>query len=188
MRENNIIIGITGAFGSGKTTAAGFFEKKGFRRITLAELLEEEARKRGIVKITRKILQDIGNQWREKYGTGILAKKALALLEKVHAEKAVVEGIRNTGEIEELRRSSKFSLIAIVSDKKVRFERLKKLKRREKLTRELFNKLDKRDAGVGQKETGLQVNACIKKAEVFIENNGSLEEFKEKLEKFIQSV
>ena len=185
--ENNkpFIIGITGAFGSGKSTAAVFFESKGFKKIILSSFLEEEAAKRGFKKITRKILQDIGNEWRKKYGAGILAKKAIALLKKEGVEKAVIDGIRNVGEIDELRKHHRFTLLAIIADRKVRFDRLVKLKRRETLTWELFTKLDRRDLGIGQKSTGLQVAACQALADVFIENNSGIEEFKNKLEKFL---
>ena len=50
----------------------------------------------------------------------------------------------------------------------------------------MFKKLDRRDMGLGQKQTGLQVLACLKKADHCIKNNKSLDEFKNKLEKFLE--
>lgn len=184
MKKKPFIIGITGAFGSGKSTASDFFESKGFAKIILSSFLEEEAKKRIKGKITRKLLQDIGNTWRKKYGNGILAKKTLYLLLSKDIKNAVVDGIRNIGEIDELRKNNRFILLAVIADREVRFERLKKLKRRESLTWELFNKLDHRDLGLGQKKTGLQVAACQAMADVFINNNSSLDEFRNKLENF----
>ena len=183
--NKNKIIGITGAFGSGKSTAASFFEKKGFARIYLSQFLEEEAKKRGVRKITRKVLQDLGNYFRKKYGKGILAKRALGYLGEVNKNIAI-DGIRNPGEIEIFRKNKNFLLLGIVCDRKVRFERLRKLKRREELTWDLFEKLDKRDLGLGQKETGLKVAECLAMADIFIENNTTLEVFNKKLEKFIE--
>lgn len=179
--RKKFIIGITGAFGSGKSTAASFFESKGFKKIILSSFLEEEARKCRVGKITRKTLQDIGNEWRKKYGSGVLAKKALALFKKDKTDRCVIDGIRNVGEIDELRKNDAFVLLAIIADRRIRFERLRKLKRRELLTWELFTKLDRRDLGLGQKKTGLQVAACIALADVFIENNGSMGDFKKKI-------
>lgn len=181
LQHKPLIIGITGAFGSGKSTAADFLENKGLRKIILSSFLEEEAKRRSFRKITRKILQDIGNEWRKKYGREILAKKALSFLKERQINKMVIDGVRNVGEIQELRKQENFLLLAIVADRKVRFERLEKLKRREKLTLKVFNKLDKRDLGLGQKETGLQVAQCIALADVFIENNQGEKEFKNKL-------
>ena len=189
MKKNRkILIGITGGFGSGKSKASSFFESKGFEKIILSSFLEEEAVKRGFKKITRKILQDIGNEWRKKFGHGILAEKAVDYIKRKKIKKAVIDGIRNAGEVERLRKEKNFVLLAIIASKKDRFERLKNLKRREKLTWEIFKRLDRRDMGLGQKHTGLQVLACLKKADYYIKNNKSLDEFKNKLEKFLEEL
>lgn len=181
------IIGITGPFGSGKTEAAAFFSSHGFTSVSLVSFLEEELKARKIKTITRKKLQDLGNQWRKKYGGGVLAKKAIEFVNKKKAEKTVIGGIRNPKEIEQLKKAGKFILLGIVLDRKIRFERLKKLKRREALTWEIFEKLDRRDLGLGQKKTGLHVAACLAMADVFIENNGNLEEFRKKLEEVLRN-
>lgn len=183
-----LLIGVTGTFGSGKSTAADFFESRGFKRIVLSSFLEEEVIKRGVAKITRKILQDIGNEWRKKYGVSILATKAQAHLQKESIQRAVIDGVRNVGEIDEFKKDQRFVLLAIVADRKVRFERLIKLKRREQLTWEIFTKLDRRDLGLGQKKTGLHVAECIALADYFIDNNHGIDEFYKKLEKFIKSI
>ncbi len=187
MISRKFIIGITGGFGSGKSTAASFFELKGFEKIILSSFLEDEAEKRGFKKITRKILQDVGNEWRRKYGSGVLARRALEYLRKKKTNKAVIDGIRSLGEIEEFKKEKNFILIAVVSSKRRRFERLKDLKRREKLTWDIFQRLDRRDMGLGQKHTGLRVLDCVHKADIKINNNRGIEEFKNKLEIFLNS-
>lgn len=189
MQAKTLIIGITGAFGSGKTTAAQYFKSKGFLKITLSFFLEKEVRRRGFKKITRQTLQDIGNEWREKYGRGILARKTLKYLKKIKVKKAVIDGIRNVGEIEEFRkRSENFILLAMVADRKIRFERLKKLKKRELLTPKIFEKLDMRDLGIGEKSAGLQVAYCMAVADVFLTNNQTKKEFIIKLERLYEKL
>ncbi len=180
-----MVIGITGAFGSGKSTAASFFVSKKYKLITLSSFLEEEVQNRNLPN-TRKVLQDIGNEWRKDYGSGILAKKAI---ENTKNHKLIViDGIRNIGEVEELRKSKNFILVAVISDRAIRFNRIKNHKKREKLTWELFNKLDYRDLGLNEKSTGLQVAFCTAIADVYIENNENIEVFKEKLEEFIKKI
>ena len=138
LKHKPLIIGITGAFGSGKSTAANFLKSLGFRKISLVQFLEEELKKQGVKKITRKLLQDLGNQWREKYGAGVLAQKALKLINKKTIKKVVVEGFRNKSEIDEFRKQNNFKLIGVVVNRKIRFDRLKKLDRREKLNWKLL--------------------------------------------------
>lgn len=178
------IIGITGAFGSGKSTAAKYLESKGFRKITLSMFLEEEAKKRGVKKITRKVLQDIGNELRNKYGSGFLARKAIDYLEGNGIHNIVIDGIRNIGEVEELSKKGRFVLVAVIANRKIRFERAKKRKGREKLTPEVFKKLDMRDLGIGENHLGLQVAYCIAMSDIFISNNKNKKRFMEKLKIF----
>lgn len=184
LKDKQVIIGITGPFGSGKSTVSAYLEAKGFKKVVLSSYLEEEAKKRGEAKITRKLLQDIGNEWRGQYGRGVLAKKALESLRKGKISLAVVDGVRNVGEVEYLKKKANFMLLGIIADRKVRFKRLKKLKRREDLTPELFFKLDCRDLGVNEGKTGLQVALCVALSDYFVLNN----EDKRKLEAKIDEV
>jgi dephospho-CoA kinase len=177
-----LIIGITGAFGSGKSTAAEILANSGFTKISLVQFLEEELTKKGEKRITRKFLQDLGNEWRGKFGADILAKKALNLIRKGNLQKVAVEGFRNNLEVEEFKKKGNFKLIGIVVNRKIRFERLKKLNRREKLTWELFNKLDNRDLGINEGKNGLQVAICLALSDIFIENNSGLKELKDKIQ------
>lgn len=189
MLENKpLIIGITGAFGSGKSTAADFLEDLGFTKISLAHFLEVELEKRGEKKITRRLLQDLGNEWRGKFGAGVLAQKALTLINEKSIKQVVVEGFRNNLEIEEFRKKSNFKLIGIVSNRIIRFERLKKLDRREELNWELFNDLDNRDLGIGEEKKGLQVAICLALSDIFIENNEDLSQLKNKIRKAVMKI
>lgn len=180
-----LIIGITGTFGSGKSTAAVFLTSLGFKILTMSSFLEEEAKKRGKKRITRRLLQDIGNEWREKYGRGVLARHAIEYIKQHKDGKFVVDGIRNTGEIEVFKKEANFNLIGVIADRNVRFERLKKLKRREDLTPELFFKLDCRDLGLGQKTTGLQVAFCFALADYYIDNNLTITELEERIKNLV---
>ena len=187
MENIHRIIGITGAFGSGKTTTANFFATRGFTKIILSSFLEEEAKKRTPEKITRKMLQDIGNEWREKYGKGVLASKTLGYIEKNNLTRVVIDGIRNIGEIEILRSSKNFILIGVIANRKTRFKRLQSFERREKLNWDLFQKLDYRDLGIGEKDTGLQVAYCLALADMFVENNERIQNLETKLDQIVKT-
>lgn len=186
MKRKPILLGITGAFGSGKSTASSFFAAKGFTKIELSDFLEKEIKQRFTGKITRKLLQDEGNSLRTRFGSGVLAKRALQQIEEKNVECAVIVGIRNLGEVELLCENPNFILLALVVDRSVRFERLLNNPRREKLTFQSFVKLDYRDLGIGEKNSGLQVGMCIAIADAFIENNGTVVQLEKKLSKYIK--
>ena len=182
-----IVVGITGPFGSGKTTAATFFATKGFEKITLSSFLEKQLRLDG-KQITRKNLQDLGDLWRSQKGAGFLAKKALEFAFTKGFEKIVIDGIRNLGEIEEFKKTGNFILLGLLADRDVRFARVKDLSGREKLTRKLFDELDYRDLGITEElETGLQVAKCFAISDYFIDNNED-DNYRKKLEEFLKKL
>lgn len=184
MTSQKKIIGISGAFGSGKSTAAEILQDVGYHKISLSSFLEEELLRLGET-VTRKNLQDLGNTWREQFGRTVLIEKALALAEKNGWEKVVIEGFRNSEEITYLRQYEAL-LVSLVVNRKTRFERLKDLKRREELTEELFEELDNRDLGIGEKDFGLQTAICIAMADVFVENNDSSQQLEKRIKDLIK--
>lgn len=103
------IIGISGAFGSGKSTAADFLATLGYTKISLSKFLEDALVYSGEKEVTRKKLQDLGNSWRELHGAGVLGKKAADYIKEKNLDKIVVEGFRNIGEIEELKNAGDFT-------------------------------------------------------------------------------
>lgn len=182
------IIGISGSFGSGKSTAADFLTTLGYTKISLVQFLEEDLVSREEKNITRKMLQDLGNKWRKEYGRGVLGVRAAEYISEKKLDRVVIEGFRNMGEIEELRKIEEMKLIAIMVNRDIRYKRLEGLDRREKLTPELFEQLDYRDMGVGEGESGLQVAVCIAAADIFLENNTSKEELFQKLSEVEKSL
>lgn len=182
------IIGISGAFGSGKSTAADFIASKGYTKIVLSKFLEDALIFSGEKTVTRKKLQDLGNSWRALHGSGVLGKKAAEYIQEKKLTKVVVEGFRNIGEIEEIKKAGDLTLIALLVNRKIRYTRLVKLKRREKLTPDLFEKLDYRDMGIGEKENGLQVAVCIAIADIFLENNASPKDLQKALEHTLKEI
>lgn len=92
------------------------------------------------------------------------------------------------GEIEYLKKKANFVLLGVIADRNVRFNRLKKLKRREDLTPELFFKLDCRDLGLNEGKTGLQVALCIALSDYFVPNNEDKRKLEAKIGKIIKTL
>lgn len=117
-----MIIGLTGRIAAGKGFIKDFLEKIGFEYHTISDVVREEAAKREI-EITRKNLQDLGNEVRNKEGPGAWARR---IIEKFESGKNyIIDGIRNPGEVEELRKIKDFFLIAVDAPQEKRYERLR---------------------------------------------------------------
>lgn len=188
-KKCKFIIGLVGLPGAGKTTVAGFLGQKGYRPVTLSDLIKEEAAQNGISEFTREILQNYGNQMRQEYGPDILARLAIKKINKQHLPHTVIDGIRNPAEIAYLKARDGFALLGIVAPVKVRYLRLAKAKGHQWVgSYTNFLRQESREERLGKKEIGLRVKECLKKADYQIDNRGSLDELYQKLIRIIQKL
>lgn len=159
------IIGLTGPMGAGKTTAASDLEKHyGFIRLSLAHFVRREVMKEGL-PITPRHMRDIGNHLRETLGISILADKVLERISgEILSGLIVIDGIRNPGEIETLRKNPDFFLIGMNAKREIRYQRELELGEWEPPSSfEEFCELDKEDmGGDGWPEWAQQINECLR--------------------------
>jgi len=178
-----MIIGLTGPLGSGKGVIANYFKDAGFKYCSLSNAVREEAKLRKI-KFTRENLQKLGNLLREEFGTGIWAIKTM---ENIDHPNVIIDGIRNPGEIEELKKNPEFVLIGVNSPRKIRLQRIKGRNRpSDPKTFAELKAVEERDRGIGQTNTGQQVQACLDKADILIENNRDVNHIFNQLEVFLK--
>lgn len=174
-----IKLGITGTVSSGKSTVKDCFEKMNLNFIytSLSDAIREEATKRNLDH-SREVLVSIGNELREKYGTGIWAKKILEKFSSLESKYDVVliDGIRNPGEIEELKKDPGFYLLGIDASFNIRWERIQKRNRQgDPQNKEEFKKLDYADRGFNQDQKTQQVEKCLEYADYLIWNEKPVE-------------
>jgi len=115
---------------------------------------------------------------------GILSKK---LLQKIKTNKAVVDGIRNPGEIRELRKGKEVYIIGVTAPQKLRFKRLRKRGREgDPKTFDEFKRLDNLENR--GKTKGQEINKCLKMADFTIVNDSSLDDLKKKIDEILSSL
>jgi dephospho-CoA kinase len=172
------VIGITGTIGSGKEEVkAALIRKLSAYHVTLSDVIRAEFERKKLA-FTRMMLQDQGNTMRQKYGTHILAMLAVEYLPR-DKELIIVDGIRNPGEAEWLKKKfgRDFLLIAVDAPREVRFDRvIKRDSKTDTKSMEEFIKADDRDQGTGEPLYGQQVKACIDLADFQISNEGDLQQ------------
>jgi deoxycytidylate deaminase len=171
-KANTFVVGLTGPFGSGCTTAAHVLAEgsPAFTRAKLSDVLRDVAGGDD----GRSSLQDLGNELRKREGHHALVVRGLGgLLAGEPPDRIVIDGIRNLGEVRWLQHAigDRFCLFAITADPQERYDR----RRDETLTPQQFNALDQRDQGEDV-DYGQQVNRCVDFADVLIPN-GTLKEW-----------
>ncbi len=187
------VVGLTGAFGSGCTTAAKYLrDERGFTVVRLSEPLRTEWKKKHTAEATRSDLQRLGDELRESKHGGILVELALGALKTEKGKfpnNVVIDGIRNVGEIHYLRDAFgyRFTVIAILASADARWDRIGASAYTDHgFGRTDFIADDQRDKN---EETpyGQQVELCIDRADILIDNSVdvSTSKFKHKILDFV---
>lgn len=178
------VVGITGTIGSGKEVVKEVLMKNfNCYSVSLSSVIQAQAK----VKVDRKILQDLGNELRRKYGNFILAKLATDYLQR-DKEMIIIEGIRNPGEVDYLKKTfrEKFFLIAVDAPRELRWERIKARGREgDPKTWEEFIEVDERDQGFGEPLYGQRVRECIQMANIILTNDGTKEDLEKKIDEVL---
>jgi len=172
-----MIIGLTGKIAAGKGSAVSYFVKRGFRYITISDLIKQELVKRGM-ELVRENYQNLGDEVRRKEGSGAWIKR-MNLSEN---ENVVIDGIRNPGEVLELKKHKDFFLIAIEAPQETRYRRIvDRGKEGDKMSWDNFILMDNRE--IKQTDSSkMQLQECLDMADFKIENNSSIQDFNRKLE------
>ena len=181
-----MIIGLTGRIASGKGETAEYFKKKGFEYYTISQMVRETASKLEI-PMMRESLQDVGDLIRKYEGLGGWVKR---IIKKIDLTKNyIIDGIRNPGEIEELKKFRNFYLISVDAPIIIRYERvLKRNKLTDPKTWKLFVKVDERDFGEREINTGQQVGKCMSLADFHLVNDSTLNDFYIKIEEIYRKI
>jgi deoxycytidylate deaminase/dephospho-CoA kinase len=185
------VIGLTGAFGSGCTTAAkALRDDRGFRLVSLSQELRRRWNESSSDEPTRPDLQRLGDELRQERGAGVLVELALAeeAKEATPFDHIVVDSIRNLGEVERLRDEFgyRFILMAILASSEDRWVRIGTSEYIEKgRTQDEFVEDDQRDRNE-ETDHGQQVELTIDAADIIIDNSGEvpLPNFKAKVIEF----
>lgn len=187
--SKKLYLGLVGLPASGKTTTCDHLESIGFTRITLSSFIHKELEKQK-KEASRRNLQDVGNHLRKKHGPGVLGKLAARCIKKKALDRAIIDGIRNLKEIEELKnRLTPFFVIGIKASSRNRFPRLKSNPKNKHIkTWQDFKFYEKRENKDFKGNYGLQVNACLKQSDYFIKNNQSLKAFYSKINQVIEKI
>ena len=172
----SIVIGLVGSFGSGCSFIGNkFIDPHGYKSISLSEILREyydrEKGSKPTDKIPKRILQDFGNEIREKNGPSFLAEKAFEIIKNKPSENFIVDSIRNPAEIDFLKNEiPEVYIIGIFADIEIRWDRLKEYYDNDRKAFDIDNERDAHEYSV----YGQKVSECFKKADIIISNDDKI--------------
>lgn len=202
MQTKNKYIAIVGPIAAGKTTVAEIIKKKfGYPIYKLSQGIYDEADKRGLDREKRVVLQNLGDELREKFGVDVLAQLVISkILKKFQDDEkedkiqgAIIESIRNHNEVLKLREEfgKDLLVISVNAPMKLRYERAVKRQgqyKEQNYTYAEFKEIAKRDLGDKNDENGQNVIKCMELADVRIENTGDIKSLEKEINRVLGSL
>jgi len=171
-----MIIILTGLARSGKTFAANYLKEKNFNVLTFSNILIKECKKRNL-EPTKMNLSIVGDKLRKELGMGALGR---LILKEIKSDNYILDGSRSVEEIEEIKKKYPHAkLIFIDARPDIRFSRRNE---KDPNNRKVFfsrDMIDIKNKGLGK---------VIEMADIKLENNGTEDEFKNKLDMTIENL
>lgn len=166
-----VIICLTGMPGAGKSTVASSLKEKGFRVITMGDVIREEAMRLKL-DLNNTNLGKLMVQLREEFGPGAVAELVVKKIDSTLMSERngdndvlIVDGIRSIAEVTVLTRVGQVRLLAIHASSHVRFVHLKERGRTDApLAQSDFMERERRELDVG-------ISEVIALADEVISNN-----------------
>jgi len=169
------VIGTVGLPGSGKGEAAEVARGMGIPVVTMGDVIRAECRARGLDPAEHH--GEIARKLREEHGDDAIAERSLPHIREAleDADTVLVDGLRSGVELDAFREEfgDAFRLVAIEAPFDCRRERLDD-RGRDDTTVESLAERDRRELGFGMGE-------AIARADVTVDNSGSLDEFRERV-------
>lgn len=177
------IVAIVGMCGSGKSVASDFLVEKGWKKVYFGGVTMEKLQEAGL-EVTPENEKMMREKLRAELGMGAYAKILLPRIkEYAEEENTVLDGLYSWDELNILREElgEELKVIAIVVDRSLRYERLSSRDVRP------FTKEEAQKRDISEIENIAKAGP-IAYADYYIFNNGTREEYLERLETILKQI
>ncbi len=118
-----MIIGITGTLGAGKGTIVDYLVRvRGFRHFSVREYITREIVRRGLT-VNRDSMVLVANDLRSRHSPSYIVDQLFEEARQTGCD-CVIESIRTPGEVESLRETGNFVLLAVDAKPRLRYDRI----------------------------------------------------------------
>jgi dephospho-CoA kinase len=175
------VIGTVGLPGSGKGEFAATASDLGVPVVTMGDVIREECRRRGLDPASDH--GEVARALREEDGPLAVAERSIPMIraELEDDDTVLVDGLRSGDELDRFREAfgDDFTLVAVEAPFETRVERIE-ARGRDDTAAETLRDRDERELGFGMGE-------AIERADVTIDNTGSLTAFRERVAEVLGS-
>ncbi|MBU6371047.1 MAG: AAA family ATPase [Patescibacteria group bacterium] len=176
-----IILGFVGPIASGKEVAKKYIaEKYGAKDCKFSAPLRDVVRRLGLEE-SRENLQRLSTVLRGAFGEDLLAKAISVDAAKLDAGIVIVDGVRRMTDIAHLKDLPNFHLVAIDAGPEIRYERMKKRNENKGDDKKTFAEFQADQ----EKEADREIPAVMKRADIHIDNGGTLEHLYAQIDAFV---
>lgn len=177
------LIAFVGMPASGKSEASAIAKRMGIPVVNMGDVVREETSRRGLAP-TDENIGGTGTALRQEEGMDVIAKRCVAKIHLINAQVIVVDGTRNINEIDYFIKEfgNDFRLIAIHTPFDIRFERVRKRARSDDMNS--IGELKRRD----EREKGWGLDKAILKADITIDNTGTIDKFQKQIEQLLGNI
>jgi dephospho-CoA kinase len=178
------IITFTGMPFSGKSMAVDVAKKLGFSVVRMGDAVWDEVKNRGF-ELNDKNVGIIADKMRREHGMDIWARRTLDKIKSLNkTDVVVIDGIRNVEEIDRFKKElgKDFVVIAIDASDEKRHKRA--LNRRRQDDSKDLRRIEERD----KRELRWGLDVVIASADIVISNEGSIDEFRNKIRKTLNEI
>ena len=179
----NKIVALVGMCGCGKSVVCDMFVKRGFERIYFGGVTMDVLAERGLER-NEKNERSVREELRRVHGPAAFAKLLLPKIEKANENgNTILDGLYSWSEYKCLKEhfGDDITVIAIVADRKIRYERL--------TTREIRPLTNEEAESRDYSEIeNLEKGGPISRADKFVFNNGDINELEDKISSIIDEL
>lgn len=177
------VIAIVGMCGSGKSIASDYLEEQGYKKVYFGGVTMEKLQESNL-EVTPENERRMRESLRDTYGMGAYAQILLPrILEYSKVGPTVLDGLYSWDEYILLKKELKeqLTLVAIIVDKQIRYDRLKSRSVRP------LTKVEAENRDLAEIEN-IKKAGPIAFADYYIYNNGDIDSYKMRLDEIIQSI